>query len=155
KMAGSRTAALAVRYPQKERSRLARHFGSHCLVWDARRDQTQFCRCSCRVASLSLSQCAIPPQIDRAPKTLGKLDSTGQRSREKVATMTPTAHLRDRLERVKPTSRGSWLARCPAHNDKTPSLSIRETHDGTVLINCFAGCGASDILNALDLPWRA
>ena len=72
-----------------------------------------------------------------------------------MAIMTPAAQILDRLERVKPTSRGSWLARCPAHRDKTPSLSIRETNDGTILVNCFAGCGASDVLNALGLPWRA
>lgn len=35
------------------------------------------------------------------------------------------------------------------------SLSIRETTDGTVLVNCFAGCGAIDVLNALGLQWTA
>jgi hypothetical protein len=69
--------------------------------------------------------------------------------------MSQAAQLLDRLQRVRPTGRGSWLARCPAHDDKTPSLSIRETNDGTVLINCFAGCGAGDVLDALGLQWNA
>ena len=47
------------------------------------------------------------------------------------------------------------LARCPAHEDRSPSLSIRERDDGMVLINCFAGCGAIDILDALGLQWSA
>jgi DNA primase len=45
-------------------------------------------------------------------------------------------------------------AHCPAHQDKTPSLSIRETSDGTVLIKCFAGCDARAITAALGLTLR-
>lgn len=59
------------------------------------------------------------------------------------------------LDRVKQTGQGRWLARCPAHEDKTPSLSIREMDDGRVLINCFGGCGALDVLDALGLQWAA
>lgn len=69
--------------------------------------------------------------------------------------MTQATQLLGRLERVKPTSPGRWLARCPAHEDKSPSLSIREKDDGKVLINCFAGCGAIDVLDALGLQWGA
>jgi hypothetical protein len=65
------------------------------------------------------------------------------------------AVLLDRLERVKPTGPGRWLARCPAHEDHSPSLSIRELDDGRVLINCFAGCGAINVLDSLGLEWSA
>jgi hypothetical protein len=65
------------------------------------------------------------------------------------------AKLLDRLERVKQTAPGRWLARCPAHEDKSPSLSIRELDDGRVLINCFGGCGAVDVLDSLGLEWGA
>ena len=43
----------------------------------------------------------------------------------------------------------SWMAHCPAHRDRTPSLSIRETDDGRVLVHCFAGCSQHDVINAL------
>jgi hypothetical protein len=45
------------------------------------------------------------------------------------------------------------MARCPAHEDRSPSLSIRETTDGTVLVRCFAGCGAADVVEAVGLTF--
>ena len=45
----------------------------------------------------------------------------------------------------------NWEARCPAHDDKGPSLSIKETSDGTVLIHCFALCSPADICIAVGL----
>lgn len=68
---------------------------------------------------------------------------------------TPANQLLGRLMRVKRTGRGRWLASCPAHDDKSPSLSVREKPDGTLLIHCFAGCGALDVLNSLGLQWNA
>jgi hypothetical protein len=59
--------------------------------------------------------------------------------------------LLDRLERVKQTGSGRWLARCPAHQDKSPSLSIRELDDGRVLLHCFGGCEVGDVLAAVGL----
>lgn len=58
--------------------------------------------------------------------------------------------LLDRLERVKQTGQGRWVARCPAHDDRSPSLSIRET-ENRILLKCFAGCGAADVVAALDM----
>lgn len=81
--------------------------------------------------------------------------TTGKLTRWKASGLTQTTELLERLDRVKPTAPGRWLARCPAHKDKSPSLSIREKEDGTVLIYCFAGCGAVDILNTLGLKWDA
>jgi hypothetical protein len=60
------------------------------------------------------------------------------------------AKLLDRLDRVKDTGAGRWLARCPAHEDRSPSLSIRES-DGRVLVWCFAGCGALNVVQAVGL----
>jgi hypothetical protein len=65
--------------------------------------------------------------------------------------MSATAKLLDRLTSVKQSGEGRWMSLCPSHPDKTPSLSIRETKDGRVLINCFAGCGAIDVLDAIGL----
>ena len=39
---------------------------------------------------------------------------------------------------------------CPSHDDKNPSLSIKEDSQG-VLINCFAGCSYDQILKALNV----
>ncbi len=60
-----------------------------------------------------------------------------------------------RLDGVKQTGAGRWLARCPAHNDRSPSLSIRETDDGTVLIHDFAGCDTEAVLSAVGLTFSA
>jgi Toprim-like len=54
-----------------------------------------------------------------------------------------------RLPNAKKVS-GGWLARCVAHADKSPSLSIREGRAG-VLLHCFAGCSVSEITTELGL----
>ena len=56
-----------------------------------------------------------------------------------------------RLDHCRQSGRDKWLARCPAHDDRSPSLSIRDIGDGRTLINCFAGCGAVDVLAAIGL----
>ena len=56
-----------------------------------------------------------------------------------------------RLDFCKPTGNGRWAARCPAHDDKSPSLGIRDMGDGRTLINCLAGCGAEAVLSAIGL----
>lgn len=60
-------------------------------------------------------------------------------------------NLLDRLDGVRPRTAGAWMARCPAHRDKSPSLSVRECDDGTVLIRCFAGCPTHDVVAAVGL----
>lgn len=56
-----------------------------------------------------------------------------------------------KLDKTKQTGQGRWLACCPAHEDKSPSLAIRVTDDGTVLMHCFAGCDIASITTALGL----
>lgn len=56
-----------------------------------------------------------------------------------------------RLDRVRQSAPGRWMARCPAHEDKSPSLSIRELDDGRILVHDFGGCAAPDILAAVGL----
>ena len=55
-----------------------------------------------------------------------------------------------RLEGVRNTGQDRWIARCPAHDDKSPSLAIREVDD-RVLIHCFAGCSAQEIVSVVGL----
>jgi len=43
----------------------------------------------------------------------------------------------------------NWMARCPAHDDREPSLSISTGNDGTVLVRCHAGCDQRDVIAAL------
>lgn len=62
------------------------------------------------------------------------------------------ATLLSRLDKVKPTGPGRWIARCPAHDDRGPSLSIRELEDGRVLLHDFGQeCSADDIAAAVGL----
>lgn len=58
-----------------------------------------------------------------------------------------------RLEGVVERGYGQYLARCPAHDDHDPSLSIKVLDDGRVLLHCFAGCAVESILMALRLEW--
>lgn len=46
---------------------------------------------------------------------------------------------------------GSWSAKCPAHEDRSPSLSVKELPDGRILMHCFGGCGTDAVLGALQL----
>jgi hypothetical protein len=55
-----------------------------------------------------------------------------------------------RLDSVRPRGTGRWVARCPVHQDTSPSLSIGEGV-GRILIHCFASCEPTDIVAALSL----
>jgi len=58
--------------------------------------------------------------------------------------------LLSRLEGVRGRN-GSWSARCPAHADRSPSLSVKALDDGRILMHCFGGCGTDAVLGALGL----
>lgn len=62
-------------------------------------------------------------------------------------------NLLSRLDKVKQTGQGTYLARCTAHADRSPSMSIRETDDGRILLHCFTGCDVHDILSAIGLTF--
>jgi hypothetical protein len=44
-------------------------------------------------------------------------------------------------------------ARCPAHEDRMPSLSLCEGADGRAVLFCHAGCDTENVIRALDLRW--
>jgi putative DNA primase/helicase len=46
-------------------------------------------------------------------------------------------------------SSSGWMARCPAHDDRNPSLSISETPDGAPLVHCHAGCPQENVVGTL------
>ena len=58
------------------------------------------------------------------------------------------------LDGTRETRPGVWQARCPEHDDKSPSLSVKETADDTVLIKCWAGCGAGEVVASVGLELR-
>ena len=59
--------------------------------------------------------------------------------------------LLEKLDKVRSTGSGKWMALCPAHPDKSPSLGIKQTDDGKILVHCFSGCHVTDIVAAVGL----
>jgi len=64
--------------------------------------------------------------------------------------VTPAENLIQRLAKVRGRN-GSWTACCPAHDDKGPSLAVRELPDGRVLVHCFAGCETESVLGSVGM----
>ena len=67
--------------------------------------------------------------------------------------MTPIELILSRLTDPKQNGAG-WQARCPAHDDTTPSLSVSEGANGGALVHCHAGCTAESIVSSLGLKLR-
>ena len=64
----------------------------------------------------------------------------------------PVENLVSRLH-AKRSGKG-WIAKCPAHQDRKPSLSIDEGSDGRALLKCHAGCSTDAVIAALGLTRR-
>jgi len=59
----------------------------------------------------------------------------------------------DALESLGRTPRrdaSGWMAKCPAHDDRRPSLHVAQGREGA-LVKCYAGCTADAIVSALSL----
>jgi hypothetical protein len=65
--------------------------------------------------------------------------------------MTPIEMVLSRLEHVKQRKESQWSAKCPAHEDNSPSLSVRQTDEGSVLVHCFGGCSFAEIFSSINL----
>jgi hypothetical protein len=61
--------------------------------------------------------------------------------------------LLSRLDGIRETGHGKYVSRCPAHDDRSPSLAIKEGDDGRVLLHCFAGCETQDVLATIGLTF--
>ncbi len=57
--------------------------------------------------------------------------------------------------KVRQTGPSSWICSCPAHEDHSPSMTVRELDDGRILVHCFAGCSVEEILAAAGLTFDA
>ena len=67
--------------------------------------------------------------------------------------MKPIDRVLERLDAVRRVGSG-WIARCPVHGDRNPSLSIRlgTKVPGCVMLKCqSAGCSAEEIVEAMGL----
>jgi len=76
---------------------------------------------------------AITPPVDSTAGELG-----------------PTERVLALLDDVQRSGKG-WKARCPAHDDQHPSLSVKEGKDGRCLLNCKAHCPTEAVVEALGL----
>lgn len=63
-------------------------------------------------------------------------------------------NLIDRLKGVRQTANNRWVASCPAHDDRSPSLAVRKLDDGRILLHDFGGCATTDVLAALGLELK-
>jgi len=57
-----------------------------------------------------------------------------------------------RLDGLKRTGQGRYISKCPAHDDRSPSLAVTEK-EGNILIKCFAGCATEDVLASIGLTF--
>lgn len=64
-----------------------------------------------------------------------------------------TEDLLPMLQAVRSRGADRWSVRCPAHNDHSPSLSIRKGEKG-ILLHCFAGCDLASICTSLGIRPR-
>jgi hypothetical protein len=84
---------------------------------------------------------ASPGQGKAARQTkLSRNNSTGSR----------VDVLLQHLDKVRRTGPDSWMACCPAHEDRSASLSIRYDGEKT-LIHCFAGCSVHEVMGAIGM----
>ncbi len=89
---------------------------------------------------------SILPEVFTGPQA----HTTEKRKQSALADSGPTQMVLGRLEGVRKTS-NDWSARCPAHDDQRPSLSVAEADDGRCLVHCFAGCAAEAVVTAIGL----
>lgn len=101
----------------------------------------------CRIAQRSTRGIRPNEGAHSIPLTSGH-QAHGDRARTEAVN---AATLIGRLEGARQTAPDRWIARCPAHADRAPSLSIRELSDGRTLLHCHAGCGAAEVLGAVGL----
>jgi Toprim domain len=64
--------------------------------------------------------------------------------------MSIAARIAEAIAKKRVTARGdNYLVRCPAHDDASPSLSLRDGDNGALVVHCFAGCSPSDVFVAI------
>jgi hypothetical protein len=103
------------------------------------------------------SPMAVP--LNGAPSAIIVGDKMGDTFKDNLAHLgdpitLPIDLVLRRLRRVRGARARGFMAECPAHPDRVPSLSIAEGQDGRVLVHCFAGCDTSAVLAAIGVSFR-
>tara|TARA_B110000908_G_C9837609_1_gene264205 strand:- start:84 stop:494 length:411 start_codon:yes stop_codon:yes gene_type:complete len=62
--------------------------------------------------------------------------------------------LLNKFDGVRESGSGQYSCRCPAHEDSSNSLGIKQGEGDRILLNCFAGCDTKHILDAIGLTWK-
>jgi len=70
-----------------------------------------------------------------------------------MSTQYPIDKVLPHLEMKRQTGPNSWVARCPAHDDRSPSLSIKEADDYSLLVHCFAGCETQAVIRCWGMEF--
>lgn len=55
------------------------------------------------------------------------------------------------LEKVRPIGKNRWVARCPAHEDRSPSFNVMLTDEGKIVMKCHAACSVEAICSAVGI----
>jgi P4 family phage/plasmid primase-like protien len=102
------------------------------------------------VPGLSIYEVPAAQLPDAITKRLRDMAERSETARPRPGSGTGHAGLDlllSKLDKVK-KNRNGWTARCPAHDDRTPSLSVSLGDDRKVLLCCHAGCAFADIAKA-------
>lgn len=91
-----------------------------------------------------------PEKENPRPAVTGRGLQRGAGTAQRNHSTDPAALLLERLDRVRESGPDQWIARCPAHDDRSPSVSIKRTND-RLLVYCFAGCDTGAVLAAVGL----
>jgi hypothetical protein len=83
----------------------------------------------------------VSPRAEKTAKAEPMLNIT-------APNLTPE-YIANELGGALPEQNGSWLARCPVHPDKNPSLLISSGRRKPIVVHCRAGCDQAALINAL------
>src|SRR6185312_14209745 len=59
-----------------------------------------------------------------------------------------------RVLKAKRVGKGKWMAKCPAHRERTASLSVTDMGGGRTRLHCFGGCHQADVVRTAGLEWK-
>jgi len=78
------------------------------------------------------------------------IDPRSTKTNPGIQAMTPVELVLSKLPQAKRDGKG-WMALCPAHDDRRPSLRVTAGDDGRALVHCHAGCTPEAVVGALGL----
>jgi hypothetical protein len=91
-----------------------------------------------------------PVDVDALRAVLPEVTNTSASTEDRTGTPQQVARVLAKLAEVRERG-GSWMARCPAHDDRTPSLSVSAGDDGRCVVHCFRGCKPAAVVGSIGL----